>query len=212
MSTFNEIDITCEECGEDFRGTVWTAVHAGEDPELKDLLLGGELNIVMCPSCSHTAFQNGFLLYQEPALELVAYVHPEHLKAEEDNLRAFMIQGFSEAQEATDEKHRLTYDPVLLFGLDSLVDLLNAEEERSQQSEIAKTLCKKAGIHIVTVKPSKARRLDIPYLIPHGGADSKVTRDSILAGIDRLLKLNPALSLFADLKKQVYSNSDWRLD
>ena len=56
MSAFNDLDITCEKCGEEFRGTVWTAIHAGVDPELKELLLGGELNMVMCTKCSHVAF------------------------------------------------------------------------------------------------------------------------------------------------------------
>jgi len=41
MSAFNEIDATCVDCAEDFRATVWTAIHAKEDPELKDLMQGG---------------------------------------------------------------------------------------------------------------------------------------------------------------------------
>src|SRR3954469_4499031 len=77
MSNFNDIDITCEQCGQEFRGTVWTAVHAGQDPELKVLLLGGELNLVMCPQCGYVAYHDRFILYQDPAAEIVAYVYPQ---------------------------------------------------------------------------------------------------------------------------------------
>src|SRR5438445_5008359 len=100
MSTFNDIDITCEECGEEFRGTVWVAVHAGQDPELKDLLLGGELNLVSCPECGHVTFQDHFLIYQEPAAGLVAYVYPEAQRDREAELRKLMRSGVHEAQAA----------------------------------------------------------------------------------------------------------------
>ncbi len=76
MSAFNEINVTCENCGEEFKGTIWTAIHAAADPELKQLLLGGELNILFCPKCSHTFFYEHFLLYQDPRIKLVAYVYP----------------------------------------------------------------------------------------------------------------------------------------
>src|SRR5689334_20244816 len=107
MSTFNDIDMECEECGEEFRGTVWVGVHAGEDPKLKDLLLGGELNLVSCPQCGHVAFYDHFLIYQDPSAELVAYVYPENQKRQEDELRKMMLSGFNEAQQGLPKKDRL---------------------------------------------------------------------------------------------------------
>jgi len=211
MSAFNEIDITCEECGEDFKGSIWTAINAGEDPELKDLLLGGELNLVLCTSCSKASFQEQFLLYQEPALELVAYVYPPNREADADDLRDFMKSGFSEAQEVYEPKKRLTYGPILMFGLESLVELLNEEEEKSAQSKVAKSFCHSAKLHTYAVKPSKARELNCPWVIPLSTGD-KPTRSAVLGGLDKLLKLNPALSLYADLKKTVYDNPNWSLE
>ena len=92
MSSFNDIDITCEQCGEEFRGTIWTAVHAKQDPELKDLLMGGELNMVMCPECSHVAYHEHFVLYQDPAAELVAYVYPDAQREEAEALKDMMLR------------------------------------------------------------------------------------------------------------------------
>ena len=104
MSTFNDIDIECTECGQEYRGTVWVGIHAGQDPELKDLLLGGELNIVSCTGCSYVSFQERFLIYQEPAAELVAYVYPEIQHNEAAELKKLMLAGFHEAQEVLPEK------------------------------------------------------------------------------------------------------------
>ena len=88
MSTFNEIDISCPNCGHEYKGVVWTAIHSAQDPELKDLLLGGEINLLMCPDCAHVAFQDHFILYQDPAAELIAYIYPHAQQADEEFLRA----------------------------------------------------------------------------------------------------------------------------
>src|SRR5580700_2358509 len=99
MSNFNEIDVKCPQCEEDFRGAVWTAVHAGTDPELKDLLLGGELNLVQCTHCGNVFYYEHFMLYQDPKEEIVAYVHRESDQEEEKLLHISMKKGFEEAQE-----------------------------------------------------------------------------------------------------------------
>jgi hypothetical protein len=138
VSTFNEIDVTCEACGEEFKGTVWTAIHAGEDPELKDLLLGGELNILFCPKCAHTFHYQHFLLYQDPRLRLVAYVYPPADENQREELEILMKKGFSEAQETFEPKDRLPYGPLLFFGLDALQAKIRAEEERLLKEDVAK--------------------------------------------------------------------------
>lgn len=138
MSAFNDLDIECVQCGETFKGAVWTAVHAGEDPELKDLLLGGELNMVMCSACSHVTFQTGFLLYQEPALQLVAYVYPPDEEAQEKELKIMMLKAWSEAQSVLPPEQKRAYEPVLLFGLDSLAELIREKDALKLKEEIEK--------------------------------------------------------------------------
>jgi hypothetical protein len=139
MSSFNEIDVTCEACGEKFKGTVWTAIHAGEDPELKDLLLGGELNILFCPKCAHTFYYEHFLLYQDPRLRLVAYVYPPAEESRRTELDVLMKRSFVEAQETFEPKDRLPYEPSLFFGLDELQVRIHHEEDRLIEEEVAKT-------------------------------------------------------------------------
>src|ERR1019366_5230475 len=84
VSTFNEIDVECAECAHEYKGIIWTAVHASEDPVLKDLLLGGEFNILICPGCARPAYQDHFVLYQDTAAELIAYIYPPAQKADEE--------------------------------------------------------------------------------------------------------------------------------
>lgn len=188
MSHYNEIDIACSKCGEDFRSAVWTAIHAGEDPELKELLLGGELNLVQCPSCAETFFYEHLLIYQEPALELVAYVYPPNREPEKAALQMMMKQSFHEAQEGIDPARRISEEPVLLFGLDVLEALLHAEEEREEQSDIAEAYLHANHLPYHRIRRRQAREQNSPYIIPDGQA------------LSRLLELNPALSLYRELQ------------
>lgn len=190
MSTFNDIDLECENCGEEFRGTVWVAVHAGQDPELKELLLGGELNLVSCPSCAHVAFQERFLIYQDPAAELVAYVYPEIQKPYEAELRKAMRQGFDEAQAMMPEKQKLDYEPLLIFGLESLIEMLHEEEELGEQSQIAQAICKENNIAFEMLRPSQARQRHSVRVIPRTAE-----------GLQQLLTINPALDRYVKLQQ-----------
>jgi hypothetical protein len=210
MSTFNDIDITCEHCGEEFRGTVWTALHAGQDPELKDLLLGGELNLVMCPGCSYVAYHDHFLLYQDPSAELVAYVYPPDQEAHREALHVMMMKGFSEAQAVYEPRLRKDYEPILLFGLEALVEMLMEEEARAEQSQIAQTLVRQQALPSILLRPAAARRLRTMRLIPLATQDAH-DRGSVVEGITRLLKINPALDRYAALRARIEADPAWNL-
>src|SRR5579872_7474332 len=106
MSAFNDIDVTCVDCGEEFRATVWTAIHAKEDSELKDLLWGGELNLLICPHCGQVFFYEHFLLYQDPAEEILAYVYPEREETNRTELEKMVLRGFEEAQQEFEKAKR----------------------------------------------------------------------------------------------------------
>lgn len=209
MSTFNELDIACEECGEEFKGTIWTAIHAGQDPELKDMLLGGELNMVMCPKCSHVAYQDHFVLYQDPPAELAVYIYPPSQQSEEEFLRKAMHTSFHEAQELYGPKERKNYEPILIFGMEALVQMMEEEELRAEQSQIAQEICKANKIATILLRPSEARRLATMRVIPRTGKSEKPSRQDILKGLDKLLELNPALDLYSKLRFQIQSNPAW---
>src|SRR5438552_3227602 len=179
MSRFNILDITCENCAEEFKGTVWTAVHAGQDPELKELLLGGELNILMCPLCAHPAYQDHFVLYQEPAAELIAYIYPPSQEANREFLENSMMTNFREVQKSYLPRDRQGYDPIIVFGLETFVELMKEEEARAEQSQIAEAICKEKGIPYQKLGPSEARRLKTVRVIPCATRE----RGEILKGI-----------------------------
>jgi hypothetical protein len=210
MSTFNDIDITCEECGEEFKGIVWTAIHAQQDPELKDLLLGGELNLLMCPKCSHVAFQDYFVLYQDPTSEIVAYIYPPAQEQDAEFLQKSMLANFAEAQAIYKPKERKDYSPLLVFGLESFVRMMEREELRNEQSDIAEAICKEHLIPFHKLRPSKARQLRIMQVIPSAQQNATYSRENILNGLELLLQQNPTLDYYKGLRDTIEKDPQWR--
>jgi hypothetical protein len=212
VSTHNDIDITCANCGEDFRGAVWTAVHAAQDPELKDLLLGGELNMVMCPSCGNVAYQDHFVLYQDPSAQMVAYVYPLSGRAREGELHRAMMDGFKEAQAVYPENERKSYGPKLFFGLRALVEQLHKEEERREQSDVVREICRQNNWPYTELRPAETRELHaLPVIPARSASGGRPSRAEVLKGIERLLKHNPALGFYAELRDAIEGSPGWHL-
>jgi len=211
MSTYNELDITCKDCGEIYKGIVWTAVHAGHDPELKEILLGGELNLLMCPQCSRVAYQDHFVLYQEPAAEMVAYIYPQSQQNDEEFLRATTLANYKEAQAVYKPIERKEYDPLLVFGLKTFVDMMKAEHAIAEQSQIAETICKENSIPYILLRPSEARRLRTMRVLPRAMESGEPSRADILSGLEKLLTINPRLDLYSKLCTRIQEDPGWKI-
>jgi hypothetical protein len=190
---------------------VWVAVHAGQDPELKELMLGGELNLVSCPECGLVAYQEHFLIYQEPRAELVAYVYPESQESQAAELQKIMLKGFQDAQDTLPDKDRLHYDPILIFGLEGLIEMLQEEAAMAVQSQVAQALCEQQRLRTILLSPSHARRLHTMRVIPISGDGPQPTRSDVLAGIDKLLALDPVLDRYVQLKAAIQADPAWSL-
>src|SRR5712691_7309796 len=126
MSFQSPAEIRCP-CGEAFETELYESVSAGDDPDLKDMILAGEFNMVKCPSCFNMLYGERFVLYHDAPLELMAFVHPLGREPQKEQLKTEMQNSFARLQAGLEKK--LPYEPCLLFGLDRLCEILVREEE-----------------------------------------------------------------------------------
>ncbi|RLC81772.1 MAG: hypothetical protein DRI61_03400 [Chloroflexi bacterium] len=61
--------ITCPNCKQRFTATLYNIVDAKRNPVLKELLIRGRLNLVICPSCGTSGAVNAPVLYFNPDKE-----------------------------------------------------------------------------------------------------------------------------------------------
>jgi len=211
MSTFNEINISCPNCGKEYKGIIWTAIHASQDPELKDLLLGGEINLLMCPDCAHVAYQEHFILYQDPAAELVAYIYPPSQQEGEEFLHTSIMNSFKDAQAIYPPKDRKDYDPILVFGLEKFVGMMQEEDRWAAQSQVAEAICKENSIPYKKLRPFDARRLRMLRVLPTAVASTHPARADVLGGLEKLLTINPTLDLYSKLCTKIQEDLYWKI-
>lgn len=77
--------VVCPRCKQPFIVQLRTIIDVGEEPELKERFLAGEVNRAQCPHCGSNGLLSTPLLYHDPAKELlISFVPPEMtLPAEE---------------------------------------------------------------------------------------------------------------------------------
>ena len=149
MSRSTTQSFTCP-CGQVFSYQSYEYVNVVADPPLRYMVLAGLLNVVICPFCGRRAEMPIPFLYSDPAYKLLAYVHPNPDMPEEarllilEQLRATYRHIVSSQDKdpaksgglavllSADEARSMPSLKVL-FGLDQLVDVINAELEPEER-------------------------------------------------------------------------------
>jgi hypothetical protein len=91
MAVTQSYPIRCPECGADQQVDLVEAVHAREEPELRDDLLANRLNAVTCPQCGFSFRVDKPLLYHDADREFVLICIPCGDDAIDDGLLQFQM-------------------------------------------------------------------------------------------------------------------------
>jgi len=211
LTVFEEVKCPC---GETFQSELVSSINAHQDPQLKELLLGGELNIIKCPECHQLFNVDHFLLYIDTQDELIAFVYPLKYEKDREQVEVKMKSDFVQAQDALFPGQKITYDPVLVFGLDSLVDLLRYESEKKDEAAVVEFVCKTNKIGCVALKPAQARERNLPPVLPALPVPkdhSKTSLGEIKAGFSKVLELSPGLVIYREVFKRIAKENKFDL-
>jgi hypothetical protein len=84
------IQLTCPNCRAPMRAQLFTLVDVGRQPELKNYLLSGQLNVAVCPNCGTPAMVAAPLIYHDPAKQLFLVHFPQQLNARPEEQERFI--------------------------------------------------------------------------------------------------------------------------
>ena len=84
----------CPHHCEPFDVEYWSLVSANQDPDLKAAALGGELNLVQCPTCGCFFHHDGNLIYFDAPAELLVFVFSQKDREKEPELLKRMQQDY----------------------------------------------------------------------------------------------------------------------
>lgn len=203
MSLLIENEIACLYCKYPNQAEVWSIINVKSDPELKDLLLGGELNMVECQSCKKVFFAEKFLIYHDPDREMMAFVYPYDHRKEREKWEKKTQDDFAMTQLEAEPEGKLKYKPVTFFGLDELVRYVEEDEEVSVQSEIVSIMADQQGFSVRPLRPSLARHQGVPYVVPYLRDSAMPFNKAVLGALGEIEKENDRLSAYTRFRMKL---------
>ena len=162
----NEATAHCPNECEPFDVTYWSLVRADQDPDLKESILGGELNLVRCPECGTYFHHDGEIIYFDAPVELLVFVFSPKDKPREHELKDKIEHDYQIIKNSLLKDAHLNYPPLCVFGLEELQHLLHHEEEWTAESEVVAAASATQGFEVARLKPSYARANHFPLYVP----------------------------------------------
>ena len=74
MSQSQDIRYTCPYCHKEFDTTIYTAINAEQDPDLKEACISGDIFRHTCPYCQHAFMIQPPLVYSDPSRKFLIWL------------------------------------------------------------------------------------------------------------------------------------------
>lgn len=78
-----QTQITCPNCGVPYVADIYQVIDAARQPQLKEMLLSGQLNVAVCPNCGAGGRIATPLLYHDPAHDLFMIHVPQEMNLDQ---------------------------------------------------------------------------------------------------------------------------------
>lgn len=83
MPETNVVPIQCPNCGTQYQTPIRTVIDVGQQPQLRQAFLSGQVNLAVCPKCHTGGLLEAPLVYHDPAAEFLAIYFPQQLNIPE---------------------------------------------------------------------------------------------------------------------------------
>ncbi|MDR3195399.1 MAG: CpXC domain-containing protein [Endomicrobium sp.] len=202
MTISNLEEIKCPQ-GHLFEASLLSAISVAGNPELKEALIAGEINLLSCPVCGEMFYAECFILYHDSENELIAFVYPLSFQEQAAQCKTKMKKEFDLALANFEDKRKINYEPILLFGIEDLVLLLRSEQNIEDEESILKYIAPKLSLKIVKISPSLSRKLGIPKLLPMPKDLKELDAKALTDSLQTLIKYNPNLLHYCELLEKI---------
>lgn len=145
-----QTQVTCPNCGTPYSTEVHQLIDVGRNPQLKEMLLSGQLNVAVCPSCGAAGQLSSALVYHDPAHELFMIYVPQELNLDQVQREEYIGQLTRQVMDATPAEQRRGYmlQPKTILTMQSFLEnVLETEgitkemiERQRKQAELLNTL------------------------------------------------------------------------
>ena len=116
--------ITCPNCSTPYKAEVHQIIDVGRQPELKQMILSGQLNIAVCPNCGAGGQLSSIILYHDPDHELLMLYVPPELQMDQMQQEQYIGRLTREVLDNTPMEQRRAYmlQPTMILTMQSFVE------------------------------------------------------------------------------------------
>ncbi|MEW6042533.1 MAG: CpXC domain-containing protein [Elusimicrobiota bacterium] len=201
-------------CGETLNVELISSINAAQDPNLKESILSGELNLIKCGNCFRLFYADSFVLYIDLPQEIIAFIYPAADESKKDELnKKTEIEFMSMCSSLTDEE-KINIEPMVFFGMDKFSDFLKAENDMEDEIEVMRFICSQNKISTKTICKSRARKSKLPFILPKLKSkknEKADQREEIIAGLNEVLKICPELTAYSSALQRITGDSSINL-
>jgi hypothetical protein len=135
MSTGGEMEVACA-CGHRFKAWLWQSANVTTNPELRESILDGEMNMVRCPSCGSKFHVEVPFLYHDMSGQEWIWVYPLSHEKDSGSIHARVGEMWdrltqsmpSDVRENLERQYRVS----VMFGMDALVNHLQPSGDSAE--------------------------------------------------------------------------------
>lgn len=161
-------NMSCPNGCEPFEADRWSFVNVTQNPELRDAVLGGELNLFCCPQCSSFFHGDTDLIYLDEQAGLLVFVFSDKNRQNQKELLEKMQHDYALLKDNLLKQLKLDVGPLCVFGLEELKDVVQKEQQRTDESEAVAAASAALGLKVARLHPQWAREHESPLYVPAG--------------------------------------------
>lgn len=196
MSNKGKKTVTCPHCGKTFDADFWTVVRGDLDFELKEMIINGEFDLLLCPECNKLFSYEDTFVYIDPVDEIMAFVMPKEKDGSCDMMEKVKAD-YEIIKSANPKSLAMSYKPYYFFGAQSLAELLLNDRDVEEETEVMEFMAKEKGFLKKEIKKSVAREKNFLFSIPYEGPSCSIS--SAISACEKLLKENDTLKRLVSL-------------
>lgn len=183
-----QTQLTCPNCGTPYMADIYQVIDAARQPQLKQMLLSGQLNVAVCPNCGAGGRVATPLLFHDPAHELFMVHIPQEMNLDQVQREEMIGRMVSQVVNQTPAEQRKGYmlQPQTILTMQGFMEKVLETEgitpemvaRQQKQAELVDTL-------------SRADKDVVDYLLKERGKEIDETFFAILrAQIDAAEQAN----------------------
>jgi hypothetical protein len=128
----DEGELECSVCGHTQKITFWQSINGTADPDLRERLLEGEINVARCEACGDEGFLTAPLVYYDTEIKFCVQFCPvfHDGDVDEELLALFTEEGTVDDETFQElEREGYLFEPHMVLDPEELINYIRFREE-----------------------------------------------------------------------------------